>query len=336
MKQFAREAYTIILSSLEAVYSILPQYVPEEKARKAISLSGVLDVINLAGPLTNLVVGWNKRAMEQGIEYEVGRLQKEIETMLGEDVAVDITFNVQDTLAYKQMEYNAGLRMLHVENTVKDMVKPVLLDVSERGENIGVATKLLQERIPELSKNHAMLIARTETLSAVRAGNQALCESTELIGEKRWRSTVDGRERSWHGVMNGVTVPKDKFFTVPKLPKSRLKKGETQPDYYPFEAYIVGEDQPYNCRCVQQAVLRDDFDVKQLKNYVDAGIRIRVLDKESRLLKTHGLGGETFTGMVCRLEKEHSRSSMAALLGVSKPTLYKYIQRAHNKPTNGP
>ena len=331
--EMADELRKEIRRGLQTVYDHIEDMFPEERIdthsykTKGVSLTTILGNIKLALPLTRIVARYGLQAMERGVEHEMERLLGEIEEISDEHVGVDLRFNIHDTLAYKQMEERAGMHMLGVEQEIKNQVAHTLTEVSETGGNIQDATKLLNQRIPEISKNHANLVARTETLSASRHGVQALGESTDLISHKRWRSSNDGRERSWHRIMDGVVVPKDEPFIVPKLSHAQLQKGEKQPANYPREAFVVGDDQPYNCRCLQQNVLRKDIDKNTI--YTDkGGIYITRLTKEEGLLKEHGQRGETFNDMIFRMDEEMSRTQMAETLGVSKPTLYKYLSRA--------
>jgi hypothetical protein len=66
----------------------------------------------------------------------------------------------------------------------------------------------------QMDRYKAMRIARTEVM---RASNEGAMKGVEQFGialHKVWLSTSDGRERDWHGSMNGVKVDMNDNFTV--------------------------------------------------------------------------------------------------------------------------
>jgi hypothetical protein len=92
----------------------------------------------------------------------------------------------------------------------------------------------LQGRI---DRNTAMRIARTEVM---RASNEGAMKGVAQFGialYKVWLSTSDGRERDWHGSMNGVKVDMNENFTVNGEPM----KQPGDPD--------ASAKNTINCRC---------------------------------------------------------------------------------------
>lgn len=290
-------------------------------------INTIIDKIALAEGLTRIVTLFNKTAMERGVDYEMGKLQSKLEDFADEPLNIELRFDIKDTLAYKKMEETAGMNMRHVDMSVKQSVRDTLLNVADEGGTITDARNSLIQNIDTLSKSRAELVSRTETLSASRHGTQALCEGTDLISHKRWLSSDDGRERTWHKVMHDTVIPKDENFIVPKIPPGQLKRGETQPKEYPKEAYVVGADQPFNCRCAQQPVLAEEVKNLDLANYQDKGITITPLSKEQYLLREFGESGETFEDMIARMDNKYSRAQATRMLNISKPTFYKYLKQ---------
>lgn len=79
--------------------------------------------------------------------------------------------------------------------------------------------------------------ARTAALDAVRAGQRAAWDATLEQGDidrrrllKKWRTTLDGRERPEHHAMDGVEIPFDEHFAVDG-------------------GVLVPGQNTYNCRC---------------------------------------------------------------------------------------
>lgn len=293
----------------------------------AFDVDNLLDSMSLSGVLTNVVQEANLEAMGITADWEAGDLEKQLEEQLDEDDAdVSIAFDVEDTFAAEYMRRDAAKKMVTVENTVKARIRRTLVDVQEDGGNVNDATDALSETFDELTDSHSRLVSRTETLSSSRHGSQALAESSDVVGGKKWLSTEDGRTRTWHEVMDGEIVAVNSDFTVPDT------GDDDQPADYPRSAHIVGEDQPFNCRCVQQSVLAEDMpdDAQELAGYESVtvkvgGVELDGLTARQREVKTeHASDDETFVEFFDRTLGEHSKTSAAKELGISKHTLYKW------------
>lgn len=303
---------------------------PEEKGPLSFDVSNLVATIDLADALHEDVMRHAGEAMRDAVEEEGEDLAQRLEEEMGDDAPRlgFQAFDVQDTQAFRHLEREAAKRMRHVEDTVKDKVRGILTDVADEGGSVSQATQRLRDRAPEISDNRARLVSRTETLNASRTGSQALADTSPVIWGKRWNSTGDARTRPWHDDMDGVEIPKDESFTVPGG-----YQGDPyyQPSDYPREAFVVGDDQPFNCRCIQQAVLDDDVSARSLAHcplfkrvnppdYADAESR-----RQREVLFQHGRPGESVTELLARMDETRSRNKAAQHLGVSKRTYYDWL-----------
>jgi len=229
-------------------------------------LDNVLDSIDLQSSLTSAISGVIGGAMQEQADYDANALEDEIAERVGGDIEADLSFDVRDTAAFELIQRRAASDMVTVEDTVKRRIRRTMTEVAEgshpvvedyvEGGNVGDATQALREEVDELSDSHARLVARTETLTASRHGSQSLGESSDLIEGKQWDATGDTRTRSWHAAMDGEIVDVNSDFVVPDV---NTDDGEYQPSDYPRAAFVVGDDQPFNCRCSQRHVLSEDM-----------------------------------------------------------------------------
>lgn len=300
----------------------------------AIDVDSIVASISLSETLTRVVQEANLEAMDVSAQWEAGNLEKELEDQLDEDEAdVAIGFDVEDSYARRAMERRAAQNMVTVEQTVKDRIRNSLLDVAEDGGNVNDATQVLDDTFDELTSAHSRLVARTETLSSSRYGSQALAETSDVVGGKQWLATSDGRTRSWHEAMHEEIVHVDDDFVVPDVNE---REDEHQPSDYPRTASVVGEDQPFNCRCIQRSVLEEDLpdDLRELAA-VD-GIEVKLAgepvepltERQIEIKREHAKDGETFVELLERVHDEQgSVAGVKRELGIgSKHTVYKWLE----------
>jgi hypothetical protein len=325
----------VILSFEEDIISLAEGHFPEDDPNTDFgtlpSFSGDLEDIgaDMGRALGTAIVERNREAMEIAAQYHADKLEAGAEKAISskqdeEEVALEISFDVEDTFAYDRMEREAASRMVTVGDTVKEMVRTTLLNVAEDGGNVTEATAELRDVLDTNVPNHARLVARTETRMSQSAGSQALAESSDLIAGKEWNATDDGRTRSWHEAMDGDIVPKEESFVVPKV---STDEDEHQPSDYPREAFTVGADQPFNCRCVQEPVLEEDMpdDLRAL-NALD-GVRAWPLPKDSNrmreILKTYAAPGTGIDELLSEtLDAFGSVNQSCEELGISTATWY--------------
>jgi len=317
----------------QVVESVFPQEVPDGDAESVVDIDSVVDQISIADQLIATTAAPRADAFVAGIDRERKLLEDALESRVGKSLyRVQITkeFDPTKTIAYKLLQQRAARNMRGVEDSVKDLVRNTLTRVVEDGGNVTDAWQALQRDVPEMTSAHARLVARTEILGAQRYGKQALGEEVEhILKGKVWRSRkIPGRTRPWHSVMDGVTVPVRESWTVP------AGVAPNQPKDYPKQAYVVGEDQPYNCMCDQRLALADDLPVSAQELRAVKDVSIEPLTKQAEILLDHALPHESLPDCLARLEKEMSRTQLAKHLGISKATLYEWLRQADEQTLN--
>ena len=83
------------------------------------------------------------------------------------------------------------------------------------GDSIKHLSDRLQTNIPNMNRNSAIRAARTAVTGAQNAGRMDSYAAAEGMGinlKKRWISTLDGRTRHAHALLDGQTQPNDKPF----------------------------------------------------------------------------------------------------------------------------
>ena len=112
---------------------------------------------------------------------------------------------------------------------------------SRFGIEVALSTYKNQDRDYMFSADRAINMAATESNAIMCYGElaDAVKEGKSL---KRWVTIMDGREREWHGEVNGVLVPIDQPFEV---------GGELL--MYPLDTSLgATADNIANCRCVAE------------------------------------------------------------------------------------
>ncbi|MCU4743474.1 phage portal protein [Natronoglomus mannanivorans] len=300
---------------------------PDDDRSVMVDVDGMVQDIQLQDVLLDPVVEANSVAMQESADQEADRLEEELEDRFGlvpEVAEVSIDFDLSDTFAWEAMRRRATTNMVSVEETVRNQIRNVLLDVATDGGGVGDVTAALRERVEEISDNHSRLIARTELPQASREGTQALGEATDVVGGKRWNATNDSQSRPWHAAMDDVVVGIDDSWTVPA-------GWEGAPDYqpsdYPRVAHVVGEDHPFNCRCVQQNVLEEDLpdDVQSLTDFRGVSVDLQVTSRQFEVWQEHARDGEDMATLLHRIANENSARQGHKLLSVSSATYYDWL-----------
>lgn len=309
-----------------AIEEAFPADVPEGDPRPAVDLDAVLDKLRIADDLLVVTADPRADALQHGIDLERRRLEEEIEGRIGKGlyrVTIAKEFDVTRTFAFRLLQQRAARNMRGVEDSVRGLVRTTLARVVEEGGNANDAWLALQRDVPDMTSNHARLVARTEIMGAQRYGKQALAEEVEhLLKGKTWRSRkIPGRSRAWHMVMDGVTVPVRDSWTVPALGV----KG--QPADYPKQCYIVGEDQPFGCMCDQRLALADDLPATAQELRSIKGVTVAAITKQAAVLLEHGRPHETLQALLQRWSKDMSKNQMSESLGISKATLYEWLRQ---------
>jgi uncharacterized protein with gpF-like domain len=318
---------------VDQVKDSLEQEFPEDEqdGSNLVDADKIVDDVNIQQQLANNLQKFNLEALEKSAEHHEQEIEEETEEKLTvpSETKIELSFDVLDTFTADFIRNEALSNATTIEDTVKDRLKNDILKGAEEGEGIPQITNRLQETQASMSDEKAELVARTETLSSSRKGSQALAESTDLVQGKEWIATNDGRVREWHSAMDGQIVDKDDVFTVPKT------GSDDQPSNYPRTARVVGEDQPFNCRCSQAPVLAEDMpdDVNQLQADFD-GVNVDLgMPKEQKtgkcrqleMWRKHSRDDEaSFKEFWNRITSEKSKSEIAEEFEMSKSTVYSW------------
>ena len=283
----------------------------------------VLENLDFKSRLASELETNNLDVLEMSAEYHGNQLENEVENRLTipSETKVSVDFDLMDTFTAELVRQEAFKHATEIESSVRNQLKTQLLDGMEKGEGIDKIKNRVSKTVDRISSNHAELVARTETLQTSRKGSQALAESTDLIGGKEWIATSDNRTRDWHRVMDGEIVPKNDLFTVPQTGSDK------QPNNYPRSARVVGEDQPFNCRCSQAPVLSEDMpdSVEQLSTgFENVNVNLGITRRQFEVWKEHGENEESFEQFWTNTVEEKSKSEIAEKFGMSKTTVYKW------------
>lgn len=256
-RRLSKSSEKIIFDELKSFQKDLLDVWPDsEKSLKAIipsiPISTLLQSIGFAQSLSEEIHESDKNVIENQFKEDAKEIEDEIKEQTGEDVSFEIHDPSEDSVAMQVLDTRAETASIKVEQDVRDQIGTLLHEASENEWSIQELTENLNDRITEISQAKSRLIARTEIMQANRGAAQIFADSTDLIAGKGWSSTKDSRVRKHHLAMDGVEVPKEGSFTVPKVTAD-------QGGDYPKDTFIVGGDQPFNCRCTQYHVLADDM-----------------------------------------------------------------------------
>lgn len=300
----------------------LERLFPEEAQKAPVNLDVIIDNVDIAGLLTNLAIAANGDAMAKAADHEAKKVEAQIRERLDADDAdverISIDYDVEDSFTYEAMRQRTRGQMGDVETHVKGMLRNAL----DGARTVQEAKEHLLEATDRMADGHAETIARTELLGASRRGSQALAESSDLIDGKRWNATPGSRTRPWHAAMDGEVVGKNQSFVVPEV------NDPHQPGDYPREAEVVGEDQPFNCRCSQSAVLAENLpkDALDLDAINGVSVELAITNRQYEIWKEWHEPGEAFLDTWTRLNNEMSKSEMGREV-CSTATVYKWNEK---------
>ena len=177
----------------------------------------------------------NRNYAAYTIEKEVGDVGF---TLWDEDTVRRLIVEEPDVMPYYPPEraVRRGIDLAYGKSQItKNVTSSILqgLTVKQMADN-------LQERIATMSRVSAVRAARTAVTAAENAGRMDSYHAAEKMGikmRKRWLSTLDGRTRHAHAILDGQTADVDKPFKV----DGREIRFPGDPQAAP---YLV-----YNCRC---------------------------------------------------------------------------------------
>ena len=143
---------------------------------------------------------------------------------------------------------NRGIDLAYGKRQISASVTSSIL----QGKSIPGIAKDLQTRMSDMNKASAIRTARTAVTGAQNAGRMDSYVAAEKMGikvRKEWLSTIDGRTRHSHAMLDGKVVDKDK-----KFENGCMFPGD--PNGPPWEVY--------NCRCTLIAAV-DGVDTSDAK-----------------------------------------------------------------------
>ena len=127
-------------------------------------------------------------------------------------------------------------------STLKRVTRQLFLSEAFQVAGATERARILQKRFDKLSYMQAERIVRTEATTAANYSIQksALTVYPKEQLKKRWITSMDGRERDWHGAANGQEVNMDGKFTVggELLDRAGMGSGRNR----------------INCRCVTMPI----------------------------------------------------------------------------------
>lgn len=171
----------------------------------------------------------------------------------------------------KEMQTGVGARAreLVAENAkliagipakIRQEVNNEIAEMEQEGLRPEKIMEHLQLRIPELTRNHAHLIARTETGKAATALTQARSEDLG-INWYQWQTSEDQRVRPSHRMMDKVLVS----WSDPPSPEKLFHQNTTL-GHYPAGGAP-------NCRCVAVPIVTLDTIAWPARVYANGAIR---------------------------------------------------------------
>lgn len=207
--------------------------------------------------LKDTLIDYNQKALQKSSDHYKAKLEKQLngKLTLPTEAKAALDIDITNTFTWAMLQDMALMNATEITGSVKDIIKTVLLTGAKNGYGIDKMVSEIQGTVDSISKNHAELVARTETLSASRRGSQALSEATDVVDRKKWIATEDARTRPWHDAMDGQTVDKNVMFVVPS---GWQGSPHYQPNSYPKSVKIVGDDQPYNCFDKETEILTEN------------------------------------------------------------------------------
>lgn len=192
---------------------------------------------------------------EKAFEELLKKYAKDVDQALMEayasgftDTLVNFEFGEPNEAAKKFLQKYAADRVVGISDTTRAQLKTVLVDAFEAGVSVQEVSSRIQEKFAEINAGRAMTIARTETLSAVSAGQQEKREEVKKQFpdkklKKAWVSAQDEKVRDSHQELDGNVVDVDDEF------KANLK--------YPRDPAGAPEE-VINCRCTTITFFEED------------------------------------------------------------------------------
>jgi SPP1 gp7 family putative phage head morphogenesis protein len=145
---------------------------------------------------------------------------------------------MEEQLSY--LERNAANRIADISQATSDHIQTIVLNGVRQGLSNDAIALRLADAIPEISRQRAAVIARTETHNAASAAMfEAVQHQRIEVQTKTWITVGDHRVRSSHRSLNGVTIPFRELF-----------EADSGPMMFPGDnSHGAGAEDIVNCRC---------------------------------------------------------------------------------------
>jgi len=224
-------------------------------------------ISNLVRKINNNLKNANKSARKMdkqldanAIDIVMPNMDEELETLMEEITPYIIaTLSAGFIAAATQARYaqpfvptNAWVdsylleRRAMFNEVLDDMYKTTresLINVLIAGGSVSEAEDIVN-RVVNINGFRAERIARTESLRAINRGSHQVYMESDNVTHKQWNTTMDGKERESHGIINGEVVRVNEPFSNGLM--------------YPLDptgpAYEV-----VNCRCTHRPLKREEL-----------------------------------------------------------------------------
>lgn len=144
---------------------------------------------------------------------------------------------------FKTWEQNFINLCVSAEEDTKKEISRIVSEGKMKGWNKNRVEKMIREKLPAETKHRAELIARTEL---GKLNSAARIAQFKEVGIKyyRWLTTIDGRERHSHALMNGqICSVSDPSVVFEETPEGLVEKKRSS------EMYIGNPGEDFQCRC---------------------------------------------------------------------------------------
>ncbi len=153
----------------------------------------------------------------------------------------------------KYIESYGAAAVQQITETTRRQIRDIILTSQVQGASFDAIVSEIRERVPDIARLRAHVIARTEVHSASVFAGQGVARSSRRPLNKEWVSVADARTRDFgegsgkvsqynHRAMNGVQVALDMPYMVPTI------WGTPEPLMFPGDKNGSAGN-IINCRC---------------------------------------------------------------------------------------
>ncbi|MTI49463.1 MAG: phage portal protein [Firmicutes bacterium] len=180
---------------------------------------------------------------------EVLRPQWTLSAMRGFEVANEsFNFGLSWDLVRDEFLQSLNDWGLKRASEINDTTRKALLEEIKQGIENGESNPQIRDRINKYfdytKEIRSMTIARTETHNATVGGTHSTYKSAGIT-QKEWLATRDGRERDWHGSMDGQLKEINQAFV----------SGQGVNLQHPGDPLVTQANEIVNCRCAELPVI---------------------------------------------------------------------------------